>query len=451
MTNLIEQCDIAIRKYTLFTKTDKLLLACSGGKDSIALFHYLRERDYQFEIAHVNFRLREEADEDEKFVATLAKKHNIPFHTFQVDENDVPESNIQEWAREVRYTFFEDLMNNPEGHSISEPFRYVVTAHSLDDYVESLFMNIGKGRNLWSEPGIPIKSSFYRRPLLLCSTEQILRYIQENSFEYREDKTNISDKYERNRVRHHLIPLFREHYSDLNTGIRVFLHNNYLRSQAAEYSFLQLKSQLIRKEGERKIIDLGGSASKDVIQAFLYDFLRDFNFHPDRIEQILNAEIGRTVLSDSYELLKDRETLHLRKLKDNKEVSEEAIKITAPSEGETAEYSADTHIMSISTIKNESDESQVLWLGQEQFPLKLRKWKNGDRFQPNGMRGSKKVKKYLTDIKLDRWAKEKTYVLVDANEEIVWLIPYRLSKIVKAPHESLENKKAYFVRWTINQ
>ncbi len=430
MSELEMHCDIAIAKYKLFQKNDKLLLACSGGKDSVALLHYLVHKGYSLEVAHVNYQLREEADADEEHVKMLCRRHNLPFHVHRVEKSSIPRSNIQEWARNVRYDFFDSILDE-------SPLQYLLTAHSLNDFTESILMHMAKGRNLRHNAGIAFKYGRIRRPLLLSSSTEIYAYLDLHQIPYRTDISNHTDKYERNRVRHKLIPAYHSIFPDLFKGMRRFIDTTVLHNSLAIHGYNHLKSKVLSRRGNVEIISLDEGYSRNVIRAFLYEHLLNFQFHPDQINQLLVASTGKIIRSEEYEALKNRQEIHLRKQKKMNDTPSEVL-IYYPDSTDTQTYRIGEFEFTIKEGKASVDcraKAENVVLYNRQFPLHIRKWRAGDRFQPLGMSGHVKVKKFLTDLKLSLWKKEETQVLVDAEGKILWLIPYRISEMIKCEPE----------------
>lgn len=435
MSSLENYCDLAIDKYKLFQPKDKLLLACSGGKDSTALFHYLRKRNYEFSLIHIDYNIREDSGSDAQFVRSMGSEYNIPCEIIVIEKSEIPSAGIQEWARNIRYKAYET-------YASANNIDFILTAHSLNDHLETYLMNMGKGRNLWNGAGISVKSGNYRRPLLLTTSEQVYDYLSAYNYSFRVDKSNFTDKYERNRIRKNLLPVFNDHFQDADNATRKMIDTSFLKNSALQQYFAILKKEIYSENNGTSVYSFPSQLKFPILKAFFMDELLPLGFHPDQISQALLSSTGSEFNSDSHILLRNRAELHLRKL-DNNHSQENEYKIP-----QTGTYEIGDHYFSIEKKgKNyqfpESENQEIVQLQKRQFPLSIRKWRAGDQFQPLGMNGKKKVKSFLTDLKIDKWTKAETYVLLDVNDEILWVVPYRISEKVKIKEKS----PSYRLHW----
>ena len=410
----------------LFLKDKKLLLATSGGIDSMVMVNLFQKLHYNIAIAHCNFQLRNvESFEDEKFVVDFAYKHNIPIYTTKFDTqafaNDYKLS-IQLAARELRYHWFEELLEE-------ENYDYILTAHHADDNLETFLINLGRGTGLEGLIGIPEQNDQIIRPLLNFSRTDIEVYAQENEIEWCEDSSNASDKYLRNKIRHDLVPLFKA------------LNPNFLSSFQKTQSYLQA-SKVMADDAAIMVYQQVASEHQDEIHfdlkklkqlpnytSYLYQWLRVFGFTAwDDIYALSDGQSGKKVFSPEYRLLKNRHFLIVAPIDDEDATTEFTIKKNQ----HEVNFPLKLSFCKVADIGNISNS--VIFVDEEklQFPLTMRKWQIGDVFQPNGMQGqSKKLSKFFKDEKLSLIEKENTWLLC-SDDKILWIVGFRQDERFKA-------------------
>ena len=414
----------------LFLKDKKLLLATSGGIDSMVMVDLFHKLHYKIAIAHCNFQLRDvESFEDEKFVVDFAHKHNIPIYTTKFDTqafaNDYKVS-IQLAARELRYHWFDELLED-------ENYDYILTAHHTDDNLETFLINLSRGTGLEGLTGIPEQNDQVIRPLLHFSRIEIEAYAQDNKIEWREDSSNASDKYLRNKIRHDLVPLFKA------------LNPNFLSSFQKTQSYLQeskvmaddaaiMVYQQVASEHEEEIhFDLKKLKQLANYTSYLYQWLRVFGFTAwDDIYALTDGQSGKQVFSPEYRLLKNRHFLIVAPIVDEEETTE----FTIEKNQNEVNFPLKLSFCKVADIGNISNS--VIFVDEEklQFPLTLRKWRTGDFFQPIGMQGqSKKLSKFFKDEKLSLIEKENTWLLC-TDDKIVWVVGFRQDERFKAAHNT---------------
>jgi len=414
----------------LFLKDKKLLLATSGGIDSMVMVDLFHKLHYKIAIAHCNFQLRDvESFEDEKFVVDFAHKHNIPIYTTKFDTqafaNDYKLS-IQLAARELRYHWFDELLED-------ENYDYILTAHHTDDNLETFLINLSRGTGLEGLTGIPEQNDQVIRPLLHFSRIEIEAYAQDNKIEWREDSSNASDKYLRNKIRHDLVPLFKA------------LNPNFLSSFQKTQSYLQeskvmaddaaiMVYQQVASEHEEEIhFDLKKLKQLANYTSYLYQWLRVFGFTAwDDIYALTDGQSGKQVFSPEYRLLKNRHFLIVAPIVDEEETTE----FTIEKNQNEVNFPLKLSFCKVADIGNISNS--VIFVDEEklQFPLTLRKWRTGDFFQPIGMQGqSKKLSKFFKDEKLSLIEKENTWLLC-TDDKIVWVVGFRQDERFKAAHNT---------------
>lgn len=401
-----------------FLNQKKLLLAVSGGLDSMVLLHLFQELKFDIAIAHCNFQLRGvESFGDQKFIQDYAEANEIPIFVTQFDTqafaNDYKLS-TQVAARELRYNWFYELLEE-------EKFDYLLTAHHADDSLETFLINFTRGTGLEGLTGIPVQNDKIIRPLLFLSRNEIDGYAKEHGIQWREDSSNASDKYVRNKIRHHLIPILKE----LNPNFMASFQNTerYLQESLTmvEDAAIMVYQQVANEVEDQIHFDLKQLMKLPNYQSYLYQWLKEFGFTAwEDIYDLVHSQSGKQVFAANFRLLKDRDYLILSPIDETEEieflidVNTEEVKIPLKL---TFSKAATISVASNTVIFVDAD--------QLVYPLVLRKWKTGDVFSPFGMNGkSKKVSKLFKDEKLSLIEKENTWLLC-SNNQIVWVIGVR--------------------------
>ena len=397
----------------------KILLATSGGKDSMVMVHLFQQLDYQIGIAHCNFQLRGmESFEDQNFVKEYATAHDIPVFITQFDTKAFAEDykiSTQVAARELRYNWFYELLE-------TEKFDYILTAHHADDNLETFLINLSRGTGLDGLTGIPEQNDKVVRPFLVFSQEEIEEYAKLNTIQWREDSSNASDKYLRNKIRHHLVPLLKE----LNPNFLSSLHKTqtYLQEVQvmAEDASIMIYQQVARQENDTIYFDLTKLQQLPNYKSYLYQWLKEFDFTAwEDIYDLVESQSGKYVFSPEYRLLKDRDFLILSPIdfidsNDKYYIQKDQSEVNIPLK---------LSLCKVADISNVSNKTIFVDADKIQYPLVLRRWNEGDVFQPFGMNGkSKKVSKLFKDEKLSLLDKENVWILCSDNA-IVWVIGIR--------------------------
>ena len=426
---------IFVEKEKLFTKKEKILLAVSGGLDSVVMCHLFYQAGYKFGIAHCNFKLRgKEADGDEIFVKELAKRYDAPFYSKQFKTTDFSEEkgvSIQMGARELRYTWFEELCEEKR-------YTYSATAHHRDDVVETILINLLRGTGISGLHGIREKNGKIIRPLLFTDKKTIEEFAKKHKLKFREDSSNSSNKYIRNKLRNEVIPVLKEINPNLNssffeTGKRVKeVEEIYLSAVESQ------KNSLLKLKDDSVFINIKELKKLVSIKTYLYEFLKKFNFNVDTIQDIvgsLDAFPGKIFYSPTHCLLKDREVLVIKNNQKPKAqtqylVSSGISQISEPIniKFETKQQSAKFKIPPASSVA-------CLDMNKLKFPLQLRKWEAGDSFYPLGMKQSKKLSDFFIDQKISRFDKEKAWVLTSSGK-IIWILGYRIDDRFKVTQQT---------------
>ncbi len=428
-----------IEKEKLFTTGEKLLVAVSGGIDSVVLFHLLHNAGFDVAIAHCNFGLRgDESDEDENFVRNLALETGVSVFVKQCNAGDYAKEQkitVQEAARELRYEFFNDLVQNPE-------FSKVALAHNADDNLESFFINLSRATGLKGLTGIPVKRGAFVRPLLFATRKQIEEYAFENRIKWREDSSNAGDKYLRNRIRHHLMPVLKEVYPGFPAAVRRTMENLSEAEQLFRLMLKEKRAGLIHTDGNRQIVDVKPLFFEPGGELLLYYLLKPYGFDRDVVSQLTKSMAGdvsgKWFYAPGYRLLLDRGKLILtgRDTKDTEPVwiHYPEMEIEKPLRGSCSVKAREEVSVERNPAKAWFDLDKLV------FPLQIRPWRQGDRMVPFGMKQSKPVSDILTNKKISLIDKEHLFLLL-SGDEILWVMGLRNSaccRVTKSTKKVLE-------------
>jgi tRNA(Ile)-lysidine synthase len=397
----------------------KLFLAVSGGLDSMVLLHLFQQLPYEIAVLHCNFQLRGlESFDDEDFIKNYCQQNGITIFTTQFDTaafaNDYKLS-TQVAARELRYNWFYELLENHE-------FDYILTAHHADDNLETFIINLSRGTGLEGLIGIPEQNDKIIRPLLPFSREEISQYAEENTIQWREDSSNASNKYLRNKIRHDLVPVLKEispNFLSAFQKTQSYLQESY---EMAEDAAIMIYQQVAKEVGDDIHFDLNQLKKLPNYKSYLYQWLNEFGFQAwNDIYDLVEAQSGKQVFSPEFRLVKDRNVLILSPVSEINEGEEYYIEENSTQ----VNFPLKLKISVTEAIAVNTNTAIFVDAQKIKFPLVLRKWKEGDVFQPFGMDGkSKKVSKLLKDEKLSLIEKEKTWILCSANQ-IVWVVGIR--------------------------
>ena len=415
---VLEKMQNYIKTQFPFLEKGKLLIAISGGLDSVVLANLFHKLKFNFALAHCNFNLRgEESNADEDFVLQFAEDLNVEVYVESFDTEAYAKTHqlsTQMAARELRYSWFNDLMEQLK-------LDYLLTAHHADDNLETFLINLSRGTGLEGLTGIPEINCNIVRPMLTFSRQDIEVYANENKLKWREDSSNISTKYLRNKLRHDVIPALKETNPQLLQNFNKTLSFLKDSNEIIEDHIAEIQKKVVTLDGDLIILDNKKLLKLSNPKAYLYQLLKDFNFTEwDDVTDLLNAQSGKQVFSETHRLLKDRNTLILSERITNVDVS------LTISENEN-EIETPLGKMTLKTVKQLKKALQsTIFVDKEkiQFPLTLRKWEEGDYFHPFGMKGKKKLSKYFKDEKLSLIEKEQTLVLC-SGKNILWVVGKR--------------------------
>jgi tRNA(Ile)-lysidine synthase len=455
--SLIKEFIKNIEQQNLFQKNDYLLLAVSGGADSVALCELCFQAGFHFEIAHCNFQLRgEESERDEKFVRQLGEKYWTKVYVKKFDTIKYGEENkisIQLAARELRYQWFlklcyekafgpNEITNKAGWHATIDPTKpkvFLLTAHHANDNIETILMNFFKGTGIKGLQGILPKQNQIVRPLLFAKREEILSFIKENNLEFVEDSSNNSDKYTRNYFRHQLIPSVQKVFQQVEEN----LLNNIERFSGIETLYEQSvslhKKKLLEQKGNEIHIPVLKLLKTKPLKTILYEIIKDFSFtarQTDEALHLLKSESGKFISSSTHKILKNRNWLIIAPVNN---LASNHILISEPD----TEIDFELGKLKLKKLMNwqvkfpDSKNIALLDLKDIKFPLLLRKWKQGDYFYPLGMPGKKKLSKFFIDQKLSLTEKEKIWV-IERDKKILWIIGHRIDDRFKITDKTKE-------------
>lgn len=415
---MLEKLQLHLNTNFPFLKGKRLFLAVSGGMDSMVLLQLFHQLNYEIAVLHCNFSLRNlESDGDEEFVKYYCESKKIPLFVQKFDTKQFAEDaklSIQVAARKLRYDWFYEQLAD-------ENFDYILTAHHLDDSLETFLINLTRGTGLEGLTGIPAQNDKIIRPFLPFSRVEIEKYIQENNLQWREDSSNASDKYFRNKVRHAIVPVLKELNPNLLSSFQNTLENLQQTQSLVEDASKLVFQIVVQEEANQLKFNLIELMKLPNYAAYLYQWLKDFGFTAwEDIYDLVTAQSGKQVFSESHILLKDRDFLILYA----KEIHSDKEEYFIPKELQEVKVPLKISFCNINDISNTN--SNCIFVDEDflQFPLTIRKWEEGDYFYPLGMLGKKKLSKYFKDEKMSLIDKSNQWLLCSDNQ-IVWVIGKR--------------------------
>ncbi|MGL6269250.1 MAG: tRNA lysidine(34) synthetase TilS, partial [Chitinophagaceae bacterium] len=392
----LERCKLFVNEEKLFSSGDPLLLAVSGGLDSVVLTDIIYTLGYTFSIAHCNFNLRgEESERDQDFVKQLSKHYHVPYYVETFDTAGFAFTNkcsIQEAARHLRYNWFESIINKQVLDKGMRKMR-LLTAHHLDDNLETMLMNFFKGTGIAGMRGILPFTENVARPLLFARRNDLENYASFKGLKWVEDSSNLEDKYSRNYVRHQLIPLVEKLYPQALDNLADNLDRFRDIEKLYQLSVDRLTKGLIVQKGDEVHIPVEKIRLSPAIKTIVFEIIRRFGFsapQSDEVLKLLDSQTGKYILSRTHRILKNRNWLIISAI----EQSEKSVCII---EEMPAEINFPMGRLSLSAAKPmdkefKQEDNSIAFLDASEiaFPLILRKWKTGDYFYPLGMRKKKK-------------------------------------------------------------
>ena len=414
---MLNQFQIHLQTNFPYLKDKKLLLAISGGIDSMVLLHLFHKLEFDITVAHCNFSLRDaESDADEDFVRTICESLKIPFYIQKFDTQQFASDyklSIQLAARKLRYDWFSELLSE-------QKLDCVLTGHHLDDEIETFLINLTRGTGLEGLTGIPEKKESVIRPLLKFSREQIEVFAKENNIKWREDSSNSSNKYLRNKLRHDVVPILKELNPSFMNSFQNTLDNLKQSQSLVDDASRIVYRKVVQEEENQKKINISELKQLENYEAYLYQWLKPLGFTAwDDIYDLVEAQSGKQVFSADYLLLKDRNDLIVTTRDLGNQISYKIEKTNLQ-----VNIPLKLTLCNIGYISNLNSNCIFVDEDKISFPLTIRKWQEGDVFYPSGMQGKKKVSKYFKDQKFSLIDKQNQWLLC-SNDEIVWIINQR--------------------------
>lgn len=430
---MLSQFTDFILENQLFEPHQEVLLAVSGGIDSMVMLHLFEKSGFKYGVAHCNFQLRgSESDGDEQFVRETVLQHGVPafFQTFDTGEHArLNGISVEMAARELRYDFFEKVRKDNN-------FAFIATAHHQDDLMETFFLNLSRKTGIKGLTGIKVKSGKIIRPLLFSNREQIENYAATHFIDFRNDSTNIETVYQRNFIRHKILPLFTELNPSFRKNFLATIQNLKGAEEVYSERMEELKQKVMKQHPEEKIIQISQLLNTSYPETLLYEILADYQFNPSvatQVFQSLETDSGKQFYSPTHRLVKDREKLFITELPEEEKriyyIEKDDLELFAPFD------------LTIERLDNDDfkiiKDSNVACLDFDklEFPLLIRKWRQGDYFQPLGMTGFKKLSDFFIDEKMPLHEKENTWLLC-SGQKIVWIMGHRIDNRFKITPET---------------
>lgn len=424
---MLEKIKTEIEKHKIDTSA-KILCAISGGIDSTVMLHVLKRLNFNCIVAHCNFQLRgEESDGDEKFVRNLSEEFDFKFLSQRFDTYEYADKmqiSVQMAARDLRYEWF---------YKISKEYEcsFIALAHNSDDQVETIITNLIRGTGIRGLTGMSFLKNLLFRPLLFNSREEIQNYADIFGLKWRNDSTNATTKYSRNKIRHSIFPIM----SEINNAYK----NNILKSidylkdteDILNHFVTNAKKNIVTNNSSKTIIDIEKLQNFPAKKTLLFEILISINIPNSLASEATNlldnSQSGKNVTQFNISILRDRNKIII-KHNAEKEIN---VKIEKDELFRLKEYGIFAELEDIYNLEIQKD-SKIAFLDYDKlnFPLTLRKWKNGDRFIPFGMKSFKKLSDFFIDEKLSLFEKEECLILC-SDEKIVWVIAKRIDERYK--------------------
>lgn len=406
-------------------KEKPILVALSGGADSMVLLHILLKLGYSFHAAHCNFHLRgEESNEDERFVFDFCLENNVPLHVTHFDTFSEAERegvSIEMVARDLRYKWFRHIMGE---HNL----QWLATGHHGDDMIETFFLNLTRGTGLRGLKGMNCCNGDVVRPLLHFRRSDIESYCEKNQIPYRTDSSNTDITFYRNNIRHNVLPVMNElNPSFFDTMMQNF-HNLDEVWQIFEKEVNSVREQMVAEEGDMMLIPVKLIREHSQRKSILFELLRPYNFNSVVVSEIiesLEGIPGKQFFSKNHRLVRDRYNLVLVPLNENERdefyLQNGIGQLESPFDMTIRVFDRDENF-SVSRNANQIH----LDADQLEFPLKIRHWQSGDQFRPLGMEQFKKLSDYFVDEKFSLVEKERAWLLLSGDHDIVWVVGHRI-------------------------
>ena len=412
-----------IEKESLFDQSSTLLVAVSGGIDSMCLLQFLYANNYEVSVAHINYRLRDgESEQDQQLVESYCQSKGISCYVYELTSAQIgslKSGNLQEKARDIRYDFFNKVIREQQ-------LDHLCVAHHGDDQIETMLINMTRGANLTGLTAMHAQVDHVRRPFLCITKGDIVEYAKQNQVPYRLDKSNLRSDYERNFIRNEMLdPLYSEIPRSKN-GLRTTLSFLEEDKRFRDYYLAQERSNYVTQTGKFTAVNSLNKLSEHATPGLLLFYLiKDFGFNKSQTELILErqGEEERYFNSATHEAVVKKDQLLIRAIS-----TVDSVELLIKDMGS---YDLGSGVLTLSyadNIQYSSDRNiEIASIDFSNGPLVARNWSTGDRFSPFGMKGqTKKLSDFFGDLKLNRFEKENVKVLTQ-RDQIIWVVGYRLS------------------------
>ncbi len=415
-----------IKAKELCSVNDKILLAVSGGIDSVVMLNLFIKAGYSVSVAHCNFNLRaQNSIDDAAFVKSLCRKHKLPYYykSFQTRSYAKDKGvSLQMAARNLRFEWFDALVEK-------DSFQHVALAHNKNDIAETMLINLCRGTGLKGLHGILPKNGHYIHPLLFAERKAIESYARKQGLKWREDASNFETDYHRNKLRLKVFPILKELNPSVIEAFYKTAENIAQIEQVCHEKIDEVAKKVIVKKQDKTYLNKASLISQKHIAPYLYALISDFGFNSAQVNDIikvLNRQPGQIFHSATHRLLNDRTYLIIEKRPARKKTQEVFIEKntkTLNSENFTIQFAVFPYNKHIN-FKTAHKHTAFFDLDKIQYPLKIRPWQKADSFYPFGMKNRKKISDFLIDEKVNLFEKEKVSVLTDS-ANILWVIGYR--------------------------
>lgn len=431
---MYKKVETFFQKYPQVQKNQRFLLAISGGLDSTVLAEVFYHLKLDFSMAHCNFHLRgDDSDRDENFVRKLAEKYQVTVFVKEFDTNKIAKDQkigIEEAARNIRYEWFEQLLGQ-------EKFDWLITAHHLDDSIETVLFNLMRGTGINGLHGIlPIRNQIIR-PLIEITREDIETFAKGKHLDYCEDYTNTDTKYSRNKIRHNLIPFLKEIQPNFSETMGKTIERLQGVEKVYKEAVQKICDEIVTTSDKQTIVDIEKLLLTISPSTVLFEILSPFGFNSSTIQDVfdrLDGVSGKIFYSENYQAVKDRNTLIIcEKKKDNNEIyiiERNQKRIVIP-------IKMGVHYQNIDHLFKIDKSSNIAYFDVDQlkFPLQLRHWKKGDFFIPFGMKGRKKLSDFFSDQKFSLIDKQSVWLLCSGND-VIWIVGFRTDNRYKVDEKT---------------
>ncbi|MBM3436698.1 MAG: tRNA lysidine(34) synthetase TilS [Bacteroidetes bacterium] len=428
---MLQQFTKFISDNNLIRKIDPVVLAVSGGIDSVVMTELFDLGEFRYSVAHCNFKLRgSDSDHDEDFVRSLASKKGVKFHVRQFDIKNFARQekiSVQMAARSLRQQWLSQL---------ADEFGYscYATAHHRDDQIETFFINLLRGTGISGLHGILPKQGKLIHPMLFAGRQEIEIFAKAKKLDYRTDSSNLKTDYKRNKIRHQLLPVLKS----IQDNYDKIMSDNIERFRQAEEIYNQqinaIKNKLVMKTGELTIIPIKDVLSLEPMETYLFEILQPYNFHFSDIEAIIHSfttQPGKMFFSPTHKLIRDRDNIVIYKSEPDLEkdwvfkVHRDNSDLQFPPGIRLSQFDKTPEFQF-------TNDSNIAFLDAEIIPvnLEIRHWRKGDYFYPLGMNQRKLVSDFFTDSKLSIAQKEKVWLLC-SGKDIIWIAGYRIDNRFK--------------------